>query len=165
MKIQGGQLTFTFAKPCHRPPSTEPIAHIEWHSVLDVAHSVSDNGITLALRSDRRMNTTRHFNEERSGQRGITHEMARLAICYGKKLQDKYVLNKRQAEKLIVEFKRVTAHWSIVHQRDPQTLNAIQRQILTETQREIQVLQEIGAKGGVVVVSVAGVIITAYRCE
>lgn len=111
------------------------------------------------------MNTTRHFSEERSGQRGITQEMARLVLCYGKKLQDKYVLNKRQAEKLIAEFKRVTAHWSIVHQRAPQTLNAIQRQILAETQREIQVLQEIGAKGGVVVVSVAGAIITAYRCE
>lgn len=113
----------------------------------------------------RNMQTTKHFSEQRSGQRGITQDMAELVLRYGKKHQDKFSLNKRQAEKLINEFKRVVTHGHAVKKHHPEKMNVIQCEVLTQTQKEIKILQNIASKGGIVIIAVAGTVITAYRYE
>jgi hypothetical protein len=48
------------------------------------------------------MNITRH-GHQRMNQRGITKTMIELAIHHGTPKQDKYILNKKLAEQLMIE--------------------------------------------------------------
>jgi len=81
------------------------------------------------------MQTTKHC-QKRMTQRGITNEMIQLVVDHGAIDQDKYVLSKSGAQKLLEEFR----------------------------QKE-RALKKVIDKGGVAVVEEGNTAITTYRVE
>lgn len=79
------------------------------------------------------MQETKHVLQ-RMNQRGITKEMVNVVLDYGESIQDKAVLGKKDAQRLIKEM-----------------------------QKTMKVLQKICDKGGVVVVAQEDTIITTYN--
>lgn len=79
------------------------------------------------------MQTTKHVNQ-RMNQRGITKKMIDMVLDYGKPVQDKKILRKKDAQRLIEE--------------------------MNDT---MKVLKKICDKGGVVVVAEGETVITAYN--
>lgn len=79
------------------------------------------------------MQSTKHV-VQRMNQRGITKKMINIVLDYGEPVQDKAVLRKKDAQRLI-----------------------------REMQETMKVLQKICDKGGVVVVAQGDTIITTYN--
>ena len=80
------------------------------------------------------MGETKHSGK-RMNQRGISKHMVELALTYGVPVQDKYVLNRKQA-----------------------------KQLLEEKRRETRELMKVIDKGGVTVVECDNAQLTAYNC-
>lgn len=81
------------------------------------------------------MNSTEHM-KQRMTQRGINREMVDLVLNLGTPKQDKYVLSRDEARKL-----------------------------LCEIQHTERVLKKVLDKGGVVVVTEGDALITTYNCS
>ena len=85
------------------------------------------------MTTERAMNYTQHA-DRRMNQRGISKKMTDLVLQYGKIEQDKRVLNNKDAKKLLQQLKD-----------------------------EIRVIMKIIDKGGMVVVTEEGNVITTYK--
>ena len=81
------------------------------------------------------MQTTKHI-QQRMSQRGVSRDMVELVMTHGTLDQDKYVLGRKEALRL-----------------------------LDSLQREERIVKKILDKGGVVVVSEGNSLITTYNCE
>jgi hypothetical protein len=79
------------------------------------------------------MHTTQHAMQ-RMGQRGVSRDMINLVLEYGEREQDKLILGRKQAQRL-----------------------------LEERQKEMKVLKKILDKGGLVVVAANDALITIYN--
>ena len=70
------------------------------------------------------MGETKHIGK-RMNQRGISKHMVELALTYGVPVQDKYVLNRKQAKQLLEEKRRETRELmkvidlSLIHISEP----------------------------------------------
>lgn len=108
------------------------------------------------------MNPSKHYGA-RLSQRGITSAMADLVLRYGEIRQDKYVITKKMAQKLIAEFKKVVSYWDRIQKFNPESMNNIQIDILNETREEIKILLKIADTDGVAIVESNNTLITAYK--
>lgn len=108
------------------------------------------------------MNPTKHYGT-RLSQRGITSAMADIVLRYGEIRQDKYVMSKKLAQRLIAEFKQVVAYWERIQKFAPDTMNNIQIDILNETRKEIKILLKIADTDGAAIVESNNTLITAYK--
>lgn len=81
------------------------------------------------------MQTSNHA-KQRMSQRGVSREMVDLVLTHGAVENDRYVMSRKEADRLIEEM-----------------------------QRDLRVLQKIRDKGGVVVVSTDDTLITTYNFQ